>query len=75
MNASGTVSSSVIRVMIDLANCVMRRIYETRVREAEHYVTMIVCWQQIVLGWLDKGFGGKGWECSKHIARYLLKKT
>ena len=25
-----------------------------RETEAEHYFTSIACWQQIVLGWLDK---------------------
>ena len=34
-------------------------------REAERYVTGIVCWQQIVLGGLDKGEGnvvGELWD-------------
>jgi len=35
-----TVTSSVVRMMIVLAKCVLRRIFETREREAERYVTL-----------------------------------
>ena len=44
--------------MIVLVNWVLRKIFETKEREAESYVTRIVCWQQVVLGGLDKGWGG-----------------
>jgi hypothetical protein len=39
---------------------VLRIIFETKEREAERYVTKIASWQQIVLGWLDKGWEGEG---------------
>ena len=51
---SGTVDSSVVRMVIGLANWVLGRIFGTGEREAERYVTGIVCWQQIVLGdWIE----------------------
>jgi len=50
-------------MMIGLAKWVLGRIFGAVEGEAERYVTGIVCWQQIVLGWLDKGWEGKGvWE-------------
>ena len=57
---SGTVDSSVVRMVIDIVNWVLGRICGTGERETERYVTGIVCWQQIVLGWLDSGWEGKG---------------
>jgi ABC-type transport system involved in cytochrome c biogenesis ATPase subunit len=42
-NANGTVSSSVLRIVIGVANCVLGRILGTGEREAERYVTGIVC--------------------------------
>ena len=54
-----TFPSSVLRIMIAVANWVLGRVIETGEREAEHYVTSIASWQQIVLGWLDKGWGGR----------------
>ena len=56
-----------------LTNWVLERIFGTGEREAERYVTGIVCWQQIVLGWLDKGWEGKGREGSGGIVRHLLE--
>ena len=56
LNASGTVTSSVVRIIIALANCVLRRIFETE-KEKQN----VACWQQIVLGRLDKGWDGEGW--------------
>jgi len=38
-----TVTSSVVSIMIGLAKCVLRRIFETREREAERYVTRMAC--------------------------------
>ena len=38
--------------------------------EAERYVTGIVCWQQIVLGGLDRGMEGEGWV-GKERGRWL----
>jgi hypothetical protein len=72
IDASGTVGSSVVRMKIGLANWVLGRIFGTREREAERYITGIVSWQQIVLGWLDKGWEGKG-DGSTGIVRHLLK--
>jgi len=60
LNMSGTVDSSVARMVIGLANWVLGRIFGTGEKEAERYVTGIVCWQQIVLGRLDKGGRGVG---------------
>ena len=60
LNVSGTVDSSVVRMVTGLANWVLGRIFRAGEREAEPYVTGIVCWQQIVLGGLDKGWEGKG---------------
>ena len=57
---SGTVDSSVVRMVIGLANWVLGRIFGTGESEAERYVTGIVFWQQIVLGGLDRGREGKG---------------
>jgi len=39
---------------------VLGRLFGTGEREAERYVTGIVCREQIVLGGLDKGLEGKG---------------
>jgi hypothetical protein len=50
------VNISMLRTMTVLANCCLRRRIETRESEAERYVTRIMCWQQIVLGWWDKGW-------------------
>ena len=52
--------SSMVRMMIGLASWVLGRIFGTGEREAERIVTAFVCWQQIVLGGLDKGWEGKG---------------
>ena len=60
LNVSGTVDSSVVRMVIGLANWVLGRIFRTGDSEAERYVTGIVCWQQFVLGVLDKGREWKG---------------
>ena len=60
LNVSGTVDSSVVRMVIGLANWVLGSILGTGEREAERYVTGIVFWQQIVLGWLDIGGLGVG---------------
>ena len=60
LNVSGTVDSSMVRMVIVLANWVLGRMFGTGEREAEHYVTGIVCWQQIVLGGLDRGWEEKG---------------
>jgi hypothetical protein len=53
---------------------VLRRIFETKQREAGRYVTRIASWQQIVLGRLEKGGGeerdGRG---IRLIVLYLLK--
>jgi len=38
-----TVDSSMVRMVIRLANLVMGRIFSTGEREAERYVTVIVC--------------------------------
>jgi hypothetical protein len=54
LNVSGTVDSAVVRVVIGLANWVLGRSGTLR------YVKGIVCWQQIVLGGMDKGMG-RGW--------------
>ena len=59
-------------MVIGLANWVLGRILGTGEREAERYVTGIVCWQQIVLGGLDRGWEGKGREGSGGIVRQLL---
>jgi hypothetical protein len=76
-NVSGTVDSSVVRLMIGLVNWVLGRIFGTGEREAERYVTGIVCWQQIVLGWLDKVWEGKGvgefWDIYWKIEMMNLK--
>ena len=53
-----TFPSSVLRNRIAVANWVLGRVIETGEREAEPYVTRIASWQQIVLGWLDKGGEG-----------------
>ena len=63
-----TVDSSVVRMVIGLANWVLGSIFGTGEKEAERYVTGIVCWQQIVLGWLVSG-----WEGSGGIVRHLLE--
>jgi len=47
-------------MVIGLANWVKGRIFGTGEREAERYVTGIVCWEQILLGGLDKVSEGKG---------------
>ena len=60
LNMSGTVDISVVRMVIGLANWLLVRLFGTDEREAEHYVTLFVCWQEIVLGWLVKGWEGKG---------------
>ena len=60
LNVSGTVDSSVVRIVIVLAYWVLGRMFGTGEREAERYVTGIVCWQQNVLGWLDEWWEGKG---------------
>jgi len=41
LNASGTVTSCVVRITVVLSTCVLRRIFETKEREAERYVTKI----------------------------------
>jgi hypothetical protein len=41
LNASGTVTSCVVRIIVVLSNCVLRIIFETKEREAERYVTKI----------------------------------
>jgi len=41
LNASGTVTSSVVRVIVVLSTCLLRRIFETKEKEAERYVTKI----------------------------------
>ena len=72
LNVSGTVDSSVVRMVIGLAKWVLGRIFGTGEREAERYVTGIVCWQQIVLGGLDRGWEGKGKEwgnCETFVER------
>jgi len=38
-----TVTSSVFKIMIGLAKCVLRRIFETGEKEAEPFVTRIAC--------------------------------
>jgi len=48
-----TVSSSAVRMMIALVNCVLRRIFETREKETEYYVTRIACDTRL-LAWLDE---------------------
>ena len=60
LNVSVTVDSSVVRMVIGLANWVLGRIFGTGEREAESYVTGIVWWQQIVLGGLDIVREGRG---------------
>jgi hypothetical protein len=40
--------------------CAEKNIWEKRENEVEHYGTRIVCWQQIVLGWLIKWRVGEG---------------
>jgi hypothetical protein len=67
LNAIGAVSKisdchskQSVRLVIVITNCVLRGIFETRERGAKHNVTRIVCWQKIALGWLDKGWEGKG---------------
>ena len=52
----------VVRIIIALSKCVLRRIFETKEREAERYVTRIVCCLHIVLGWLDTEWKGEGRE-------------
>ena len=69
LNVSGTVDSSVVRMVIGRAKWVLGRIFGAVEREAERYVTGIVCWQQIVLGGLDRGWEGKG---VGGIVRHLL---
>ena len=54
-----TFPSSVLRSRIAVANWVLGRVIETGEREAEPYVASIASWRQIVLGWLDKGWGGR----------------
>jgi len=56
-----TVDSSMVRMVIRLANLVMGRIFSTGEREAERYVTVIVCWQHIVLGDWIEGVKGRYW--------------
>ena len=41
LNASGTVTSCVVRIIVVLSTCLLRRIFETKEREAERYVTKI----------------------------------
>ena len=48
LNMNGTMDISVVRMVICLANCVLGRIFGTGEREAERYVTVIVCRQAIV---------------------------
>jgi hypothetical protein len=60
LNVSETVDSSVVRMMIGLANWMLGRIIGTGEREAERYVTGIVFCEQIVLGWLDRVWEGQG---------------
>ena len=43
------VNSLVVRIIIALSKCVLRRIFETKEREVERYVTRIVCCLHIVL--------------------------
>jgi len=43
LNANGTISSSVLGIMIVLTNCVLRRIFGTIEKKAERNVTRIVC--------------------------------
>jgi len=49
-------------MVIGLANSVLGRMFGTREREVERYVTGIVCLEEIVLGdWIEggrEGFGG-----------------
>ena len=55
-----TFRSSVLRILIAVGKWVLGRVLGTGEREGERYGTGIVCWQQIVLGGLDRG--GKGRE-------------
>ena len=58
-------------MVIGLANWVLGRIFGTGEREAEGYVTGIVCWEQIVLGGLDKEWEGKGvGNCETFVKKY-----
>jgi len=52
--------------MIGVANWVLGRILGTGGIEGERYGTGIVCWQQIVLGGLDRG-----WEWEREGERYV----
>ena len=45
-----TVSSLMLRIIIALSKCVLRRIFETKEREAERDVTRIACCLDTVLG-------------------------
>jgi uncharacterized membrane protein len=45
-----TVTSFMVRIIIVLLKCVLRKIFETKEREAELYVTRIACCLHIVLG-------------------------
>jgi hypothetical protein len=72
LDLSETVDSSVVRMVFGLVNWVLGRIFGAGETEAESYVTMIVCWQQNILGWLDKVWKGTGSEGSKGVVRHLL---
>jgi len=41
LNASGTVTSCVVRIIVVLSTCVVRRIFETKERETGVYATRI----------------------------------
>jgi len=56
-------------MVIGLGNWVLFRIFGTEEIDAERYVMGIVCWEGIVLGWLDKG----GREGSGGIVREMLE--
>jgi hypothetical protein len=59
LNACVSVDNSLVRMVIGLASWVLGRLFGTGERESKLYVTGIVCWQQIVLGWLDREWEGK----------------